>query len=325
MSKRGRLLVALSAAVVAVLVGLNLLAYIHAYAMTHFSVGGARTPKPEELSFGEKLKVLCVGTRIPRPESQLPPSALGPECRSLKLTGTKGVMLGAWYCAADPASPLVILFHGYAGDKTGTLPEARAFLQLGLSVLLVDFRGSGESSAAYTTIGYDEAEDVASAVHYARTHLGHPKIVLYGVSMGAAAVLRAVANDQVRPDAIIAEAVFDRMLSTVKNRFEILHVPSFPGAQLLVFWGGWGAGFNAFKHNPADYARAVRCPILFLHGSADPRARVTEARQVFAQVPGSKWFHEFPGVRHEAAVKRFPQEWTETVRSFLAEVERQPN
>jgi pimeloyl-ACP methyl ester carboxylesterase len=116
--------------------------------------------------------------------------------------------------------------------------------------------------------------------------------------MGAAVVLRAVHACGVQPDAIIAEAVFDRMLSMVRNRFRIMGVPSFPGAELLVFWGGRQAGFNGFSLNPVDYAASVRCPILFLHGAADPRARIEEARSVFATVPGWKRFKEFPGIGH---------------------------
>ena len=56
--------------------------------------------------------------------------------------------------------------------------------------------------------------------------------------MGAASVLRSVHSCGVQPDAIIAESVFDRMLTTVRHRFELMGVPSFPCAELLVFWGG---------------------------------------------------------------------------------------
>ena len=76
--------------------------------------------------------------------------------------------MGAWYCPASPEKPLVILFHGYAAEKSSVLNEASVFLELGLSVLLVDFRGSANSSESYTTVGYDEAEDVAAAVCYAK-------------------------------------------------------------------------------------------------------------------------------------------------------------
>jgi len=216
-------------------IALNAVACRQAWAMMHFTRDGVRTEKPENLSLGEKIKVLFCGVDMPRPHNSLTPDKLGPACRAVVIPETNGIKLGAWYCPAAPSDPLVILFHGYAGDKSGMLPEAGAFLEMGCSVMLVDFRGSGDSSESYTTVGYYEADDVAAAVHYARTQLPHSKLVLYGGSMGAAAVLRAVARCGVQPDAIIVESVFDNMLNTVRHRFEAMGVPSFPGAQLLVF------------------------------------------------------------------------------------------
>lgn len=306
------------ALVVAGFLAMNAMAYRHAHAMMHFGGGTVRTNKPEKLHPAEKIRVLICGVTVPRPRSQLGLSALGPQCRALTIPCDNGVRLGAWYCPGSSDSPLVILFHGYAGEKTGTLREASAFLELGLSVLLVDFRGSGDSSESYTTIGYREAEDVAAAVAYARANLPHPRVILYGQSMGAAAVLRAVDACGVRPDAIIVEAVFDRMLHTVRHRFEAMGFPPFPGAELLVFWGGVQAGFNGFGHDPAKYASAVTCPILFLHGSDDPRARVEEARRVFAAVPGSKQFEEFPALGHEPSSSRYPERWRAVVSQLLA-------
>jgi len=269
------------------------------------------------MGLGQKAKALICGVDMPRPHSTLSPTKLGPAGRVFTIAGTNGIKLGAWSSPVSPASPLVILFHGYGGEKTGTLNEAHVFQELGLSVLLVDFRGSGDSSESYTSVGHDEADDVAAAVRYANANLPHSKLILYGISMGAAAELRAVHSCGVQPDAIIAEAVFDRMLATVRHRFELMGVPSFPGAQLLVLWGGWQLGFNGFGNNPVDFAASVRCPILFLHGTADPRAHLAEARSVYDAVPGPKWFKEFPGVAHAPTVVPFRRQWKETVRQFL--------
>lgn len=302
-------------------IGLNVLAYRHASAMMHFTRSGIRTRGPETLTTPEKIKVLFSGVEIPRPESSLSPTVLGSECRSVTLDVTNGVTLGAWYRPNQGDGPLVILFHGYTSEKTGTLPEAKAFLEMGASVLLVDFRGSGDSSESYTTIGYKEAEDVAAAVRYARNHLKYSRVVLYGQSMGGVAVLRAVHSGDIRPEAIIVEAVFDTMLNTVRHRFQAMGVPSFPAAQLLVLWGGRQAGFNGFNHNPVEYARSVKCPILFLHGSADPRARLDEARRVYGAVPGAKHFEEFSGIGHESAALRIPEQWNAVVSEFLTKRE----
>jgi hypothetical protein len=135
-------------------------------------------------------------------------------------------------------------------------------------------------------------------------------IILLALLLGGFIALNLVAYRQ-------AWAMFQKMLNTVRHRFEAMGIPSFPGAQLLVFWGGVQAGFDGFAHNPVQYAAAVRCPILFLHGAADPRARLEEARRVFAAVSAPKRFKEFPALGHESAVTRFPAEWKETVSQFL--------
>ncbi|MEI7902418.1 MAG: hypothetical protein WCK89_19385, partial [bacterium] len=135
-------LLALLAAAVAGFGMLNVLAYNHASTMTHFSPGGRRTTRPEGLSLAAKLKVLLSGINVPRPAGDRPPSALGEDCRALYIDGWNGVTLSAWYCGRGAEAPLVILFHGYARQKDCLIPEAKALLDLGASVLLVDFRGS---------------------------------------------------------------------------------------------------------------------------------------------------------------------------------------
>lgn len=76
-------------------------------------------------------------------------------------------------------------------------------------------------------------------------------------------------------------------------------------------------GFDGFGHNPVEYASGVDCPILVLHGTADPRARVEEGRRVFEAARGLRRFREFPGLGHGGAVGRFPGEWTEAIEGFL--------
>ena len=316
-----RTLIASLTAIVTGFALLNVLAYNHARAMMYFTSGGTRTEKPEKLTLGQRAKVLLTGVNVPRPASNRQPPELDPECRRLAIHGTNGIILGCWYVDRGGRTPLVILFHGYGSEKTRLIQEARVLLSLGTSVLLVDFRGSGESSESYTTIGFREAEDVAAVLQHARLNLHHPSVILYGQSMGAVAILRYLQEGGPKPDGVIVEAVFDTMLNTVRNRFHAMGVPSIPGAELLVFWGGVLTGFNAFDHNPVNYAKSLTCPALFMHGTDDPRARIEEGRRVYDAVPGIKQFKEFPAIGHEAYVSRYPGEWTETVGAFLKTVE----
>ncbi|NLB66817.1 MAG: alpha/beta fold hydrolase [Lentisphaerae bacterium] len=299
------------------LVLVNLLARRHARAMLHFSAGGARTVTPEELTPAARLGVLLRGVNLPRPEDPRPPATLTPDAREIRIPSTPPAQLCAWYAPQPAPAPLVLLFHGYSTDKTRLLPEARALHALGASVLLVDFRGSGGSPEAYTTLGYLEADDVAAAIAHARDHLPHTALILYGQSMGSAAILRAVHVHDVRPDAVILESVFDTMLAAIRSRFRAMGLPSTPGAELLVFWGGRAFHFNGLAHNPRRYARSLTCPALFLHGADDPRAPPAQARNVYAAARGPKRFVAFDDVGHGSYLARHPGAWHEVVRRFL--------
>ena len=232
-------------AVAAFVVVLNGVAYFQARSMTHFADTNHRTESPEKLSLKQKLGTLFSGVSLPRPVLHATPWDYGLEFTGLTIKEDSQITLDAWIIPSPLSNGTVMLFHGYGASMSDLLPEAKAFRGMGYSCWLIDLRGSAGSSGNTTSIGYYEADDVAAAVRAYRDTL---PLILYGNSMGAAAIVRAVAVKGVRPDAIILEGIFDRMLTTVENRFKMMGVPAFPFAQLLVFWGGIDQGYQLNAH-----------------------------------------------------------------------------
>jgi uncharacterized protein len=297
---------------------LNALAYLHARAMTHYGPAGAGTARPESLTALQKVQVVLTGVTVPRPSAEgATPADVGLAFEVHRLAGQGEVELEAWYVPHSQARGLVLMFHGYAACKAALLPEAAAMHELGYALLLVDFRGSGGSGGSETTIGVLEGEDVARAVDYARAHWTELPLILYGQSMGAAASLRAVALCGVRPQALVLECPFDRLVHTVGNRFAAMGLPAFPGAHLLVFWGGVQHGFDGFAHNPVEYAAQVSCPVLLLHGALDRRVTEEQARAVHGALGGPKELEVFEQAGHESYVARQPERWRQVVSRFL--------
>ena len=140
---------------------------------------------------------------------------------------------------------------------------------------------------------------------------------MYGRSMGAAAVLRAIALGKVRPDAVVVESPFDRMLTTIDHRFEMMGLPKFPLSPLLVFWGGAQHGYWAFGHNPADYAAAVKCPTLMIRAGRDPFVLKHEAESVFNALAGPKQMVVFEGAGHQACSHVDRRKFGRVVADFL--------
>lgn len=296
---------------------LNVVAFLHARAMTHFTTGGARTGNPETLSVWGKAKIFLTGVNIPRPTNRTTPDSLGLPFEVQRFQGAAGQNLEAWFIPRADAKGLVVLFHGYSASKGNVLTEAKAFHVMGYDTFLVDFRGSGGSDGNETTIGVVEADDVVSAVAHVRAHWPERRLILFGQSMGSVAILRAVGVLGVRADTLILECPFDRLLATVGNRFGSMGLPQFPMAHLLVFWGGWQQGFNGFDHNPVEYARGVHCPVLLLQGGKDLRVTPAQAETIFANLPGDKQFELFEEVGHVSYVTAAPERWQAWVGGFL--------
>jgi hypothetical protein len=323
MNRRSKSYLTLVGAVVFVLVlGINVSACFHAKAMVTFSSTESKTQRPEQLTISKKIGVLLSGVNVPRPENLATPADFGLDFEIHSYPNTRGDTIEAWHIAEHRSATLVLLFHSYAASKQSLLVAAQEFKSLGYSTLLVDFYGSGGSSGNGTTVGILEADDVGASVAYARSRWPDSRLVLYGSSMGGAAILRAVAVHEVRPDAIVLEGVFDRMVNTVRHRFRAMGLPSTPFAELLVFWGGQRAGFDGFEHNPAVYAQSVNFPALILHGQNDRRVTISEAKSIFAEMSGWKRLSEYTEAEHhDLLLEANPTQWREDVLEILAVVD----
>src|SRR6185295_5643279 len=92
-----RLIVAAALSLLFGFILLNVVAYNHAYAMTHFIEAGVRTSIPERLSFEQKMTVLFCGVTIPRPRAQATPTEQGLAFDEISIRCQNGIQLGAWY------------------------------------------------------------------------------------------------------------------------------------------------------------------------------------------------------------------------------------
>jgi pimeloyl-ACP methyl ester carboxylesterase len=94
-------------------------------------------------------------------------------------------------------------------------------------------------------------------------------------------------------------------------------MPAFPGTHLLLFWGGVQCGFNGFEHAPAEYAHAVQCPALLLHGEKDVRVTQEQAQAVYGNLAGAKQLVLLPGAGHDTCLSTDPQLWKRSIARFL--------
>ncbi len=297
----------------------NILAYRHAGAFFIYTGNGVRTPPPESLTWPDRLRLLVRGIQVPKPVSHTTPAAWMLAYENVMVPGRDGLTLSGWVIPSARTNIVAVVFHGYSSEKSGMLHEAAALHDLGYTVVLVDFPGHGGSPGFQTTLGWDEARDVAAVVEWVTTTWPEHRVLAYGHSMGGVAVLRAMAVYGTRLDAAIVESVFDSLPEAIRERFRLMRVPPFPGAEVLLFWGSVRLGINGFAHDAVAYARAVEVPTLVSHGRDDNRAPWQRAQSVYAALAGPKHWLLVDGAGHVQVCLAAPEAWATEVASLLGD------
>jgi alpha-beta hydrolase superfamily lysophospholipase len=291
---------------------LNIVAAMHAWRFTHFEEPEVVRTREKGLSFIQKVGILLTGVHNPKPVNRA-----APDTAFQRVSILSDVAVDAWWIPVSGAHGSVLLCHGYGGAKAGMLDKADAFRAMGYSTLLIDFRGAGGSPGNQCTIGWKESIEVRDAVQWLRRRDSTKPVILFGTSMGAAAIMKAAADSPALADRIIIECPFGSMTETVKNRFHTQGVPTFPMAYLLLFWGSVENGFNAFAHNPEAYAARIKEPTLLLWGEKDEKVSRSETNTIFRNLAGPKRVYTFPEAGHENYLRKYYTEWNFQVAQFL--------
>jgi alpha-beta hydrolase superfamily lysophospholipase len=190
-----------------------------------------------------------------------------------------------------PATPVVLLLHGMGGDRRSMLPRARLLVAAGISVLLIDLQGHGETPGEHITLGWRESDDVRVALEWLRERGPARRIGVIGVSLGGAAFLLGEAPPQV--DALVLEAVHPRLRRAIENRVGRWFAP------LLLIQVEPRLGVRIAKLNPVRHIAAVDAPVLVVGGARDTDTTEEETRALFAAAREPKELWIVPGAGHE--------------------------
>jgi len=300
---------------------LNVLAAVQAYHATHYYNENLPKKHINEMSFGEKLSAIAFGVRVSK---SLVVDSLSIPHTNIQLVTDDSIHLAAWYCENNiddtivNAKGTVIMFHGHGSSRSGIINEAWVFYRLGYNVMMVDFRAHGESEGNTCTVGYYESKDVKAAYDYV-TSKGEKYIVLYGISLGASTIIKAMHDYKtIRPSHIILEMPFGSLYCAVKGTMRLNHVPEQPASALITFWGGVEHGFWAFGFNPQDEAKDINCKVLLQRGTDDIRVTEEETQAIYKHIPSPyKKLVEYSYCSHESLYKKEPIKWVATVDDFL--------
>lgn len=308
-----RLIKILLRTLLVVFIFINVVTAFHAYKFTHFYNAGDITIKQEENGWDKTGDILFGKDVAKKPNSITTDSSF----ETIYLTTKDGIKLQGWYLkTTGAANGTVVMFHGHGSTKSGIILESEEFRKMGYNTLLMDFRAHGSSGGNTTTIGYYEAEDVDLAYDFIKNK-GEKNIVLWGISMGAAAISKAISDDDLQPSKIILEMPFGSIVKAAEGRIKMMHLPPEPLATLITFWGGAEHGFWAFNMKPVEFVKKINCPVLLQWGNNDPRVTRGEIDMIYANITSPKKLVVYASAAHESLCKKENEKWMSEVQNFL--------
>ena len=206
-------------------------------------------------------------------------------------TTSDGVRLHGWFLRHESESRVVVVMHGYRGEKSDVLGMSTALWRAGFDVLLFDFRGRGRSARAPITMGYWETADLAAALDWISGRVPDARIGLLGFSMGGAVAILGGADDRVR--AIVADSVFGSQREVLEHaadrdarRFFRGWIPGSVFLPAMEWWHRRSGrpGFDEIAPG-RRLAALADTPILFIHGTRDHWIPPDHARRLIEAAP----------------------------------------
>ncbi len=195
------------------------------------------------------------------------------EYEDVYVTSFDGLRLYGRYYHVKDGAPLDIGFHGYRATALRDFcVGGNASFERGHNLLLIDERGQGKSQGKTITMGVKERIDVKTWVDFAVRRFGDDiKIVLYGISMGAASVVMATSLDlQKNVKGVIADCPYsspvDIILYVAKNSMKVPKAVALPLAYIAARVFG---GFNLLEITCKDAVKKSQVPVLLIHGEDD--------------------------------------------------------
>lgn len=192
---------------------------------------------------------------------------------------------GLWIDSGEPGGRVVLYLHGNDGNVGTCLRDIAPLRELGCSILLIDYRGYGQSAGAFPSEAsvYEDAEAAWNYLVYER-HVNTALLYIYGHSLGGAIAIELALR---HPEAagLIVESSFTSMyeMAALEKRYALLPV---------------GLLLNQ-RFDSMCKVGQLRLPMLFIHGTADEVVPFSMGTQLYNASGGDKRFIPIEGGKHD--------------------------
>lgn len=204
----------------------------------------------------------------------------------VRLKTADGLDLLAWHRPPpNGEAPMMVFFHGNAGNIEHRAYRLPPFLEAGYGILLVEYRGYGGNPGQPTELGF-HADGRAALDFLASRGIDNGRVVFYGESLGSGVAVRMASEYDC--GALILEAAYTSVADVAQARYWM-----FPVRALV-----------RDKFDSLARIGRVRCPILIMHGERDRIVPIKFGRALFEAAPEPKEFKHFSDGGHIGLIEQ---------------------
>lgn len=221
---------------------------------------------------------------FPHKEIEVTPELISLDYEEVTLTTSDGIELNAWWIENPDARATLLFLHGNAGNISHRLNSLEIFYKLGLSVLIIDYRGYGKSRGKPSEQGtYIDAET-------AWTYLSNEKnippenIIIFGRSLGGAIAARLAEKHP--SAALIMESSFTAISDIGKHYY-----PYLPTSLLA-----------RIKYPSIDKISNVTSPVLIIHSHDDEIIPYQHGEELYEAAKEPKSFLDINGGHNDGFI-----------------------
>lgn len=280
-------------------------------------------------AFGADAKRLADDTEIPNEEKYKEHVAgIHRNIQAIKdtvsqkwtITARDGAKLVGKYYQNVEGAPVVIMFHGYRSSAIRDgMGAFKACKDDGYNILMVDQRAHRESGGKCITFGVKERYDCVDWIHEVCRKCGKDiKIILIGLSMGAATVMMATGlNLPENVKGVIADCGYSTPKDILQTVIKMMKLPvslAYPFVKLSAKIYG---KFDLEGASATEALANCKVPILFIHGEADELVPCEMSRGNYEACASEKELYTVAGAGHGLSYLTNVEAYMGKFRGFL--------
>ena len=200
------------------------------------------------------------------------------------LTTSDGVKIHGWFVpAAKTNAPTILFLHGNAGNISHRLEKIDIFHHLGAAMLIIDYRGYGQSDPRQPDEQGTYRDAQAAYDYLTKTLNREPRtVILYGESLGTAVAVDLAVKAPIA--GLILEEPFTSIADIGQKMFPFLPI------RLIA----------KTKYDSLSKMPKLCAPLLIFHSRDDEIFAINHGKRLFAAAPEPKRFVELLGTHNEA-------------------------